>query len=117
MRGSTYKEKTKYKPWILLASGIAALISFFLLIPGYGMMGAAWSLAICKLVHCGLTYFITQKIFPVNYEWGRLAGMVVAAFLLYALSRVYAEYQFRFLLDVMMVFRTGRSLLVPGNSI
>ena len=46
------------------------------LIPPYGFVGAAAALVASYLVVLVLMYVLTQRLFPVPYEWGRLALLV-----------------------------------------
>ncbi len=98
------ERKTKYKPWILFAVGVAALASYWTLIPVYGIYGAAWGTAISKLVHLVLTFVMTQKIFPVKYQWQRMGTLVTTATLLYGVSQTYSDHAFRFVFDSLLVF-------------
>ena len=56
----------------------------FLLIPQLGMMGAAWSTAISFLFLSAGTAVVSQRFYPVAYEYGRLAKIIAAGVLVYA---------------------------------
>jgi O-antigen/teichoic acid export membrane protein len=67
---------TGLKLAITLAATAVMLALYFLLIPPYGSLGAALAtlggfafLAVC-------TWWVTQRIFPVRYEWPRLAALM-----------------------------------------
>ena len=47
-----------------------------ILIPPYGIVGAGAALVASYLVVLVLMYALTQRLFPVPYEWGRLALLV-----------------------------------------
>jgi O-antigen/teichoic acid export membrane protein len=49
------------------------------LVPAYGIVGAALALVASYLVVTVLMYVFTQRLFPVPYQWGRLARVVLAA--------------------------------------
>jgi O-antigen/teichoic acid export membrane protein len=54
------------------------------LVPGMGIVGAGIALVVSYLVVLGLMYVFTQRLFPVPYEWGRLARIVLASVALVA---------------------------------
>ena len=66
--------------WVVTGVGAAANIAFnFLLIPPYGMVGAAISTLIAYVVlFLGMTAY-AQSVFPVAYQWRRVATAVVVA--------------------------------------
>lgn len=83
---------TKKTYWIAVILGLTAFVNLVLnalWIPAYGMLGAAWAMAISYLFMSGLTYFLAMNIYWVQYEWRRIATMTVVAVGLYGvLSRV-----------------------------
>jgi O-antigen/teichoic acid export membrane protein len=66
-----------------LPAAIAALLSNvalnFILVPGLGIVGAALALVGSYLVVIALMYGFTQRLFPVPYEWARLARILFVA--------------------------------------
>lgn len=50
-----------------------------LLVPEYGIVGAGVALIASYLVVIGLMYVFTQRVFPIPWQWGRLAVVVGAA--------------------------------------
>ncbi|HEX9968220.1 MAG TPA: lipopolysaccharide biosynthesis protein [Solirubrobacterales bacterium] len=50
-----------------------------LLVPPLGIVGAGLALVASYLVVVALMYGFTQRLFPVPYEWGRLARVVLGA--------------------------------------
>lgn len=59
-----------------LASNIALNL---LLVPPFGIVGAGVALVASYLVVLSLMYGFTQRLFPVPYEWGRLARATLGA--------------------------------------
>ncbi len=49
------------------------------LVPSMGIVGAGLALVASYIVVLALMYVFTQRLFPVPYEWGRLARVVLAA--------------------------------------
>jgi O-antigen/teichoic acid export membrane protein len=52
------------------------------LVPPFGIAGAGVALVASYVVVVGLMYVLTQRLFPVPYEWGRLARVVGVSALL-----------------------------------
>jgi O-antigen/teichoic acid export membrane protein len=83
MPGIFIEKKTNYLP---LVTGIAAGVNIaanLLLIPPYGILGAAAATLIGYVVYAAGMYRVSQKFYPVRYETRRLA-IVTAAFVLCA---------------------------------
>jgi O-antigen/teichoic acid export membrane protein len=59
-----------------------------LLVPSLGIVGAGLALVASYLVVVALMYAFTQRLFPVPYEWGRLARVVLTAAALVALGEL-----------------------------
>jgi O-antigen/teichoic acid export membrane protein len=65
------------------AAALAANIALNLaLVPPLGIVGAGLALVASYLVVLVLMYGFTQRLFPVPYEWGRLARIVLVSALL-----------------------------------
>jgi O-antigen/teichoic acid export membrane protein len=62
-----------------LATNIALNLA---LVPPLGIVGAGLALVASYLVVLALMYGFTQRLFPVPYEWGRLARIVLVSSLL-----------------------------------
>lgn len=82
--GAGLEKKTKYAP---LITGVGAIVNLglnYLLIPSYGMMGAAIATVISYLLLPIGSYFISKRYYPIKYEWGRVVKIFIAAALVYA---------------------------------
>jgi O-antigen/teichoic acid export membrane protein len=82
--GINLEKKTKY---LALIVGVGAVVNLglnYLLIPSYGMMGAAVATLIAYLLLPLGSYFVSERYYPIKYEWGRVAKIVIAAGLVYA---------------------------------
>jgi len=78
--------KTGPKPWIAAASMVVMCGLFAWLIPQYGAMGAAWAVMGGNFFLATATWTITQRIFRVHYEFGRITGALASAVLMVFLS-------------------------------
>jgi O-antigen/teichoic acid export membrane protein len=68
-----------------LASNVALNL---LLVPPLGIVGAGIALVASYLVVISLMFLFTQRLFPVPYEWGRLARVLFGATALIGLGEV-----------------------------
>jgi O-antigen/teichoic acid export membrane protein len=59
-----------------------------LLVPSMGIVGAGLALVASYLVVVALMYVLTQRLFPVPYEWGRLARVALTATVLVGLGEL-----------------------------
>jgi O-antigen/teichoic acid export membrane protein len=67
------------------AAALAANVALNLaLVPPLGIVGAGLALVASYLVVLALMYGFTQRLFPVPYEWGRLARVVLVSAVLVA---------------------------------
>jgi O-antigen/teichoic acid export membrane protein len=68
-----------------LAANVALNLA---LVPPLGIVGAGIALVASYLVVVGLMYLFTQRLFPVPYEWGRLARVLVTSVTLVVLGEL-----------------------------
>jgi len=86
--GVYIEKKTKYLPLITGLGAIANVIFNLLLIPPFGLMGAAIATLISYIVMASGMYYYNQKVYLIKYEYNRLykialsTGIVFFIFLL-----------------------------------
>jgi O-antigen/teichoic acid export membrane protein len=71
--------RTKFN-WI--AATAAAILNFslnFWLIPAYGMLGAAYATLAAYILLMAVRTWNAQKVYPVSYQWRRVAIVLLAA--------------------------------------
>jgi O-antigen/teichoic acid export membrane protein len=84
--GVYLENKTKY---LALIVGVAAVLNValnYLLVRSYGMMGAAAATAVSFAVMPIALYFVSRKLRPIKYEFGRIAKILIAAVPVYVAS-------------------------------
>jgi O-antigen/teichoic acid export membrane protein len=81
--GINLKKKTKFQPFIVGVGAILNLSLNFLLIPDYGMMGAAIATFISYLTLPIGAYLISRRYYPIEYEWKRLLKIFFVALIIY----------------------------------
>ena len=75
---------TKHTEYYPMATGIAAATSVganLLLVPTFGIIGAAWANALAYGVLAFVSWRFASRFFPIDYETGRLVRVVGAALL------------------------------------
>jgi O-antigen/teichoic acid export membrane protein len=85
--GLNITARTRYYP---VTTAIGALLNIglnFALIPGFGIIGAAWANGAAYAVQAGLAYVFSQRFYPIQYEYGRLSRAVAAALIGYSVAK------------------------------
>jgi O-antigen/teichoic acid export membrane protein len=80
--------RTEFNFPATIAATVANVALNLALVPPLGIVGAALALVASYVVVLALMYVFTQRLFPVPYEWGRLARIVVAAATLVGLGEL-----------------------------
>ncbi len=86
--GLYVRHRTGLKLGITLATTAVMLLMYALLIPRYGSMGAAIGTLIGFAFLAVCTWAVSQRVFPIRYEWSRLAALLTLAVGLWLLSRL-----------------------------
>ena len=76
--GFLVKGKTKMLPVLVMGAVVVNFALNVLLIPRYGMLGAAWS-SVGAYVALVLSHtYVGQRLYRLEYEWGRIGKATVA---------------------------------------
>jgi len=86
--GITIHRKSYLTPFIVGAAAAVNIGLNFLLIPRYGMMGAAWASVFSYLVFNYLRFYISNRFYQVRYEWGRILKIFACAALLTFIAKM-----------------------------
>lgn len=84
--GLHIQKRTGFFP---VATGIAAVVSVvatWLLVPTYGILGAAWAKVAAYLASAVILYGFAQGVYPMKYEWGKVGSIVMICTLMYLLA-------------------------------
>ncbi len=84
--GLHYVKKTKYNAWIVLSSALVNIILNFILIPIWGIYGAAITTLISMILMAILFYKQAGRFYKIKYELGKLTMQILLGIALYALS-------------------------------
>ncbi|MET0557972.1 MAG: oligosaccharide flippase family protein [Solirubrobacterales bacterium] len=80
--------RTEFNLPASLAALVVNLVLNLLLVPPLGIVGAGLALVASYVVVLVLMYGFTQRLFPVPYEWGRLARVVLVSAALVGLGEL-----------------------------
>jgi O-antigen/teichoic acid export membrane protein len=83
--GIYIEKKTKYLPVITIAGAVVNIGVNIFLIPLTGMLGAAWATLVAYFIMALLTYIFVQRIYPVKYEFIRIAKVIAAVAIVLAI--------------------------------
>ena len=76
--GMNITKRTQYYPLAAGAAAASNVLANIILIPRFGMMGPAWSNVISYAVLAGVAFVLSQKFYPIQYEYGRIARVLIA---------------------------------------
>jgi O-antigen/teichoic acid export membrane protein len=65
---------------------IVNVVANYLLIPKLDIMGPAWARLASYSVMAVCLYFVSQRLYPIDFEWLRITKLVVIALGLFAIS-------------------------------
>ena len=71
--------RTEFNLPAAVSALVVNVILNLILVPAMGIVGAALALVVSYLVVVAMMYAFTQRLFPVPYQWGRLARVLVTA--------------------------------------
>ena len=71
--GLNITKSTRYYPVATGAAAATSFVSNLLLVPHFGSLGGAWSNAAAYGVMATTAFVLSQRVYPIPLEWGRLA--------------------------------------------
>lgn len=85
VNGLFLRKRTKILPFITGTGALTNIVLNILWIPQHGMMGAAWATLVSYVVLFGLIFTASQRCYPVPWEYGRVAKVLLAFGLAWAI--------------------------------
>lgn len=107
--GILITKKTKYLAYINFSSGVFILLLNFLLIPKYGVYGAAFATLIAFIYKVSLTYYFSSKYYKIYFEFIRIGKILLGAAVLYFVT-LFIEFPSVY---VNFAIKSGVILLYP----
>ena len=92
--GLHYVKRTSYNAWIVMGCAALSLGLNFLLIPAFGIVGAAITMILANAVMAVLFYIVSQRFYRINFELTRILKMTVTGLVIYGLSFFVSESNF-----------------------
>ena len=83
-----YQRKTQYLPLLTGSAAALNILMNVVLIPGWGIYAAAWNKVLAYAVLAVATFAVGQKVYPIAWEYRRLAKMLLVGGALFAISEV-----------------------------
>jgi len=84
--GALFSKKTVLRTISVTVAAVVNVSLNFILVPRFGMMGAAWATFIGFLVQMSATLYLSLKVYHVPYRFGTLGAMTAAALGIYFAS-------------------------------
>ena len=81
--GLNITKQTQYYPVATISAAATNIVLNLLLIPRYGLVGAAWANGAAYAVQAALGFALSQRVYPVAYEWGRIGRVCLAGIAAY----------------------------------
>ncbi|MBI5209000.1 MAG: lipopolysaccharide biosynthesis protein [Elusimicrobia bacterium] len=75
----TLAKRTDYIAYATVAGALANILANRLLIPPWGMMGAAAAVVVAYGTMCASLLYLNRRAYPVDYEYGRLLHVALLA--------------------------------------
>jgi O-antigen/teichoic acid export membrane protein len=89
--GLNLTSRTEFYPIATMTAAAAGLGSGTVLMPMMGVTGAAIALLLAYVTQAGVAYGFARRLYPIPYEWRRLARVVVAGVLAAVAARALPE--------------------------
>jgi len=84
--GILYRKKTRYLALNTLAMALLNVALNVILIPLYGVMGSAIATLAAIFLMMGVAFFMSQRLYRIPYEYGRMLKMLVLAIVVYLVA-------------------------------
>lgn len=110
--GILVEKKTYYVSYISIVTALFNVMLLSILVPSIGIYGAALSLLFASLIEMVLTYRISQKIYPVAFEYRRIVKIVGVVIFIYFISTLTNRMDFLERLSIKSFFIIAFPLLL-----
>ena len=81
--GLIITKRTGLLPVATAAAAAVAVGANLLLVPRFGIVGAAWSTTCAYATLAVVGYVLSQRVYPIRYDWAKLLSIVVAGIVAY----------------------------------
>ncbi len=101
--GFHYVKKTKYVAYIVTTALFVNVGLNFMLIPKLGIWGAALTTVISSMLISVISYFVSQKFYPVKYEIGKMFIAFAVGTTIYLISGFFSDINIYFGISIKIV--------------
>ena len=108
--GIYLRKKTKFVPLFTGVGAVVNILGNLLMIPRWGMMGAAWATFLGYLVMALALYLVVQRFYPIHYQFPRLVKVVFISVLIFVAWRMFGHPLFMRVL-LLLCFPLGLALI------
>jgi O-antigen/teichoic acid export membrane protein len=84
--GMNITKSTKLYPIATAVAATTSIVGNLVLVPRVGPIGAAWSNALAFGVLAAVAMWLAQRVYPMTYEYGRIARLAIAGVAAYLLT-------------------------------
>jgi O-antigen/teichoic acid export membrane protein len=84
--GIYLKRKTIYLPFVTCVGALVVVLVNLILIPRYGIMGAAWATFLAYYAMAATLYFVSRRLYYIPYEIGRIMKLILVYAVLFFLG-------------------------------
>ena len=91
MVGPVITKKTRVLMWITLLGAAASITTNLTLVPHIGILGAGWAVAVSYAVMAAALFTFTQKVYPIPYEYKKLAVMLLVCLATVGTARYFGD--------------------------
>ncbi len=88
LAGIYIKERNKILPLVTGAGALVNVAVNLALVPSLGITGAALATLAAYMVMAGYIYYESNKVYPVPYEWKRIAVLFIVIVAVFAIDRL-----------------------------
>jgi O-antigen/teichoic acid export membrane protein len=103
MAGVYIEKRTNVLPGLTFTGAAVNVAANYLLIPRFGMVGAAAATFLAYFIMAVVAYFVVHRFYPVPYEWGRVVKIVFSAALVVVLWLLVRAGAFEMLWKIFLV--------------
>lgn len=108
--GIYYSKKTHLKIWHGVTTAVCIAL-YFILIPDYCGMGAAWASVGTYVVLAAINWYISIRVYPMRYEFDKFAKMLLIGIGLYLCNYHFESYELAYFEQWRIVGRAFYPLL------
>jgi len=108
--------KTYYLAITIVIAAIINLVLNAILIPIYGMMGAAWATLISYIALLVMDIVVNQRLYPIRYELWKIGIIVLFGAFIFGMSSLVENHNiwFTIVLKTLLIILYIGLLLIPG---